>query len=56
MNKKQELNKKALLTSLYNRVKDRLSFFSNKKYQIINESIRKADEEQLQKIREDILK
>lgn len=56
MNTKQELNKKALLSSLYNRIKNRIIFFSNKKYSLVNESIKKNDEDQLKKIREDILK
>jgi hypothetical protein len=56
MNKNKELNKEALLTSLYRRIKNRINFFSNKKYQLINELIKKTDEDQLQKAREDILK
>lgn len=49
-------NKMALLISLYHRIKNRLLFLNNKKYQLIDNLAKQKDEAQLKKIREDILK
>lgn len=49
-------DKEAVLISLFRRIKNRLVFLNNKKYRLIDGLIKERDDEQLKKIREDILK
>lgn len=52
----EEKHKKALLASLYQRIKNQIQFLTKKKCLIISGLIKKVDADKLQKIREDILK
>ncbi|MFZ2310968.1 MAG: hypothetical protein WAW11_05500 [Patescibacteria group bacterium] len=49
-------NKKAMLTSLYQRISSRLNFLNYKKHKLASELIKKSDNNKLEKIRQDILK
>ena len=55
-NSYQEQHKQALLEGLFKRIRNRIKFLNHKKYLLIDGEIKKSDENQLQKIREDILK
>ncbi|MFA7702613.1 MAG: hypothetical protein WCX80_04145 [Patescibacteria group bacterium] len=52
----QEKTQKALLTSLFQRIKGRLQFLGRKKSLLVDSLIKKSDADKLQKIREDIFK
>jgi hypothetical protein len=49
-------HKKAMLTSLYQRISARLNFLNHKKHKLVSELIKKSDNNKLEKIRQDILK
>ena len=52
----RENQKKALLSSLYQRVRGRLRFLGDKKYRLIADAARRSDTDKLQKAREELMK
>lgn len=55
-NSLSENHKKALLESLYKRIKNRLVFLNKKKKDILTNLIKQSDDNKLKKVRDELLK